>query len=136
MYLKIICKYLTEKVLTSTTIVDIISFKYFETQTREKKGIVTMQTIYKNKKYSLSTISYLISGIILLAVLGLIISSLVLSITGIILFVVGLIISLLIISAIIISIIQIIDKLIKSKTMTGTSKQILSLQRVEVGVNP
>jgi hypothetical protein len=70
-----------------------------------------------------STISYIISGIILLSVLVLLLSSQVLLISGIILFVVGLIISLIII----ISVIQILSNLIISKTMTGKSKQILIL---------
>lgn len=87
-----------------------------------------------------STISYLISGIILLAVLGLILSSLVLSITGIFLFVVGLIINTLVISgliiSLIISVIQIDDNLIEIKTMTGKSRRISFSQRVEVGANP
>jgi len=70
-----------------------------------------------------STISYIIFGIILLSVLGLLLGSQVILISGIILFVVELIISLIII----ISIIQILSNLIKSKTMTGKSKQILIL---------
>ena len=70
-----------------------------------------------------STISYIISGIILLSVLVLLLSSQVLLVSGIILFVVGLIISLIII----ISVIQILSNLIISKTMTGKSKQILIL---------
>ncbi len=95
------------------------------------KEIVAMQGIYKNKMQMNSTISYIISRIILLAVLGLLLSSLVLSITGIILFVVGLIINTLVITGIIISliisVIQIYNNLIKIKTMTGKSKQILIL---------
>lgn len=76
-----------------------------------------------------STISYSISGIILLTVLGLLLSILVLSISGIVLFVVEIIISLIIsiIISLIISVIQIINNLIKPKTMTGKSKQILIL---------
>ena len=70
-----------------------------------------------------STISYIISGIILLSILALLISSQALLISGIIIFVVGLIISLIII----ISVIQILSNLIISKTMTGKSKQILIL---------
>ena len=68
-----------------------------------------------------STISYIISGIILLSILALLISSQALLISGIIIFVVELIISL------IISVIQILSNLIISKTMTGKSKQILIL---------
>lgn len=99
-----------------------------------------MQAINKNKVQINSTISYGISGIILLAVLGIILSSLVLSITGIVLFVVGLIINTLVITGIIlvliISIIQIVKKLIYIKTMTGKSRQSSFFQRVEVGANP
>jgi len=96
-----------------------------------------MQIMNKNKIYNTNTISYIISRIILWTVLGLIICSLVLStITGIILIVVQLIISILIISGLIISLIQIIKNLITIKTMTGKSRQILFIQRVEVGANP
>jgi hypothetical protein len=96
-----------------------------------------MQVMNKNKICFTSTISYIISRIILWGVLGLIICSLVLStITGIILIVVQLIISTLIISGLIISLIQIIKNLITIKTMTGKSRQILFIQRVEVGANP
>lgn len=106
----------------------------------KRKGIVAMQGIYKNKIHMNSTISYIISRIILLAVLGLLLISLVLSITGIILFVVGLIINTLVITGIIISliisVIKINNNFIKIKTMTGKSKQILFFQRVEAGVNP
>ena len=83
----------------------------------------------------ISTISYIIGRIILLAVLGILLSSLVLSITGIILIVVQLIISIIIIG-LIISLIQIIDNLITIKTMTGKSRQISFIQRVEVGAIP
>lgn len=97
----------------------------------KRKEIVTMQKIGKNKIQMNSTISYVISRIILLAVLGLLISSLVLSITGIILFVVGLIINTLVISgliiSLIISVIKIDNNLINIKTMTGKSKQIFIL---------
>lgn len=100
-----------------------------------RKEIVAMTKINNYKQRFASTISYIIPGIILLAVLGLIISSLVLSIAGIILIVVLPIISLIIIG-LIISLIHIITNLIAIKTMTGKSKQILFFQRVEVGANP
>ena len=104
------------------------------------KEIVAMQGIHKNKIQMNSTISYVISRIILLAVLGQLLSVLVLSITGIILFVVGLIINTLVITGIIISliisVIQIYNNFIEEKTMTGKSKRILFFQRVEAGVNP
>ncbi len=76
-----------------------------------------------------NTISYLLSGIILSTVPGLLLSNLVLSISGIVLLVVGIIISLIIslILSLIISLIQIFNNLIESKTMTGKSKQILIL---------
>jgi ABC-type sugar transport system permease subunit len=113
----------------------------FKRKHAKRKEIVAMQNTNKSRTSLLSTISYIISRIILRTVLGLIISGLVLSITGIILFVVGLIISELVISVIIssviiISLIWIINNLIKLKTMTGISKHILSIQRVEVGVIP
>ena len=85
--------------------------------------IVKMKGTNMNRVRLNSTISYIISGIILLSVLVLLLSSQVLLISGIILFVVGLIISLIII----ISVIQILSNLIISKTMTGKSKQILIL---------
>jgi len=84
---------------------------------------VKMKGINMDRVRFNSTISYIISGIILLSVLVLLLSSQVLLISGIILFVVGLIISLIII----ISVIQILSNLIISKTMTGKSKQILIL---------
>ena len=90
----------------------------------------------RNKICFISTISYIISRIILWTVLGLLISSLLISITGIILIVVQLIISTLIIIGLIISLIQIIRNLNIIKTMTGKSRHILFFQRVEVGVNP
>jgi len=102
----------------------------------KRKEIVTMLSMNKNKILCISTISYIISGIILWTVLGLLISSLLISITGIILIVVQLIISTLIIIGLIISLIQIIRNLNIIKTMTGKSRQILFFQRVEVGVNP
>lgn len=86
-----------------------------------------MTNTIKNTIHFISTISYIISGIILLAVLGLIISSLALSIAGIILFVVQLIISTLIIIGLIISLIQIIENLTTIITMTGKSRQMLIL---------
>jgi membrane protein required for beta-lactamase induction len=89
-----------------------------------------------NNKYSISTISYIIPRIILLTVLVLLISSLVLSIIGIVLFGIELIINTLLITVIIISVLQIINNLIKIKTMTEKSKQVLFFQRVEVGANP
>ena len=95
-----------------------------------------MLTVNKNEKNFISTISYIISGIILLEVLGLLLCGLVLSITGIILIVVQLIISVLIIIGLIISIIQIIYNLLSIKTMTGKSRQVLFFQRVEVSANP
>lgn len=113
--------------MTSIRKVGNISFKYFETQVCEEKGIVFMKNTNKNKTYFISTISYIIHRIILLSVLGLIISSLVLSITGIILVVVQLIISTLIIIGLIISLIQITNNLITIKTMIGKSRQILIL---------
>jgi hypothetical protein len=90
----------------------------------------------KDIMMSINTISYIISGIILIEVLGLLISSLALSITGIILIVVQLIISALIIIGLIISLIWIINNFIPIKTMTGNSRQISFIQRVEVGANP
>jgi len=91
----------------------------------------------RNTDYFVSTISYIISRIILWTVLGLLLSGLVLSIiTGIILVVVQLIISSLIIIGLIISLIPIIKNLIMIRTMTGKSRQILFIQRVEVGANP
>lgn len=97
----------------------------------KRKEIVAMEAIIKNKIQMNSTISYIISRVILLAVLGIILNSLVLSITGIILFVVGLIISTLVIIGLIISlivsVIQIDNNLINIKTMTGKSKQIFIL---------
>ncbi len=96
-----------------------------------------MITMNKNKISVINTISYIINRVILLAVLGLLICGLVLSITiGITLIVVQLIISTLIISGLIISLIRIIENLISIKTMTGKSRQILFIQRVEVGANP
>ena len=96
-----------------------------------------MITMNKNKISVINTISYIINRVILVAVLGLLICGLVLSITiGITLIVVQLIISTLIISGLIISLIQIIENLITIKTMTGKSRQILFIQRVEVGANP
>jgi len=83
--------------------------------------IVKMKGTNMNRVRLNSTISYIISGIILLSILALLISSQALLISGIIIFVVELIISL------IISVIQIFSNLIKSKTMTGKSKQILIL---------
>jgi hypothetical protein len=121
--------------LTCGLIVDIIFFKYREAKARDKKGNCVMSNSYSSKLHLISTISYIISRIILLAVLGILLSNLVLSITGIILIVVQLIISTLIIG-LIISLIQIINNLITIKTMTGKSKQILFIQRVEVGANP
>ena len=85
--------------------------------------IVKIKGTNMNRVRLNSTISYIISGIILLSVLVLLLSSQVLLVSGIILFVVGLIISLIII----ISVIQILSNLIISKTMTGKSKQILIL---------
>jgi hypothetical protein len=115
----------------------IISFlNTLKCKCAKRKEIVTMLIMNKNKIFFISTISYLISRIILLAVLGLIISNLVLSITGIILVVVQLIISTLIIIGLIISLIQIIKNFIMIKTMTGKIRQVLFFQRVEVGVNP
>lgn len=115
----------------------VISFlNTLKRKSATRKGIVTMLIMNKNKIYFISTISYIISRIILLAVLGLLLSSLVLSITGIILIVVQLIINTLIIAGLIISLIQIIKNLITINTMTGKSRQILFIQRVEVGVNP
>jgi hypothetical protein len=90
----------------------------------------------KDIMMSINTISYIISGIILIEVLGLLISSLALSITGIILIVVQLIISAIIIIGLIISLIWIINNFIPIKTMTGNSRQISFIQRVEVGANP
>ena len=95
-----------------------------------------MLIMNRNRIFFISTISYMISRIILLAVLGLLLSSLVLSITGIILIVVQLIISTLIIIGLIISLILITKNFITIKTMIGKSRQILFIQRVEVGVNP
>ncbi len=100
------------------------------------KGNCVMWEMNRIKLNFISTISYIIGRIILLAVLGILLSSLVLSITGIILIVVQLIISIIIITGIIISLIQIIDNLITIKTMTGKSRQISFIQRVEVGAIP
>jgi len=113
--------------LTSIEKVDNISFNTLKRKCAKRKEIVFMTNTNKNKIYFTSTISYIISRIILLAVLGLIISSLVLSITGIILVVVQLIISTLIIIGLIISLIQITKNLITIKTMIGKSRQILIL---------
>lgn len=85
-----------------------------------------MPTIIENRISLINTISYIILGIILLAVLGLLLGNLVLSIIGIILIVVQIIISLILIS----------HNLISIETMTGKSRQILFFQRVEVGANP
>ena len=91
-----------------------------------------MLIMNKNKICFTSAISYIIPRIILWTVLGLLICSMVLTITtGIILIVVQLIIS-----GLIISLIQIIKNLITIKTMTGKSRQILFIQRMEVGANP
>lgn len=95
-----------------------------------------MSEMNRNKLCFISTISYIISRIILLAVLGILLNSLALSITGIVLIVVQLIISLVVITGIIISLIQIIENLINIKTMTGKSRQISFIQRVEVGAIP
>lgn len=100
------------------------------------KGNCVMWEMNRIKLNFISTISYIIGRIILLAVLGILLSSLVLSITGIILIVVQLIISTIIIIGLIISLIQIIDNLISIKTMTGKSRQISFIQRVEVGAIP
>lgn len=125
-----------KKLLTCDLIVAIIFFKYREATLRDEKGNCVMSNTNRNKIHFISTISYIISRIILLAVLGLLLNSLVLSITGIILIVVQLIISTIIIIGLIISLIQIIENLITVKTMTGKSRQILFIQRVEVGANP
>lgn len=106
------------------------------------KGIVTMLIINKNIVRLISTISYIIPRIILWLVLDVLISSLVLSVlSGIILLIMQLITSSLIISSLIISglvicLIQIIKNIIRIKTMTGTSRQSLFVQRVEFGENP
>ncbi len=95
-----------------------------------------MSEMNRKRLSFISTISYIISRIILLAVLGILLNSLVLSITGIVLIVVQLIISIIIITGIIISLIQIINNFINIKTMTGNSRQISFIQRVEVGAIP
>ena len=95
-----------------------------------------MLKLNSSKAYYSSTISYIISRIILIAILGLLICSLVLSIKGIILIVVLPIISALVIIGIIISLIYIINNFNTLKAMTGKSRQILFFQRVEVGANP
>lgn len=96
-----------------------------------------MTSINRNMDLFSSTISYVISRIMLWAVLGLLISGLVLTIITVIILIVMLpIISTLIIIGLIISLIQIIGNSIMIKTMTGKSKQNLFFQRVEAGANP
>ncbi len=123
--------------LTYISVVDNIFFKYRDTKCAMRKEIVTMPNMNINKNCFVSTISYIISRIMQWTVLAILICGLVLSIiTGIILIVVQLIISTLIIIGLIISLIQIIKNLMTIKTMTGKSRQILFIQRVEVGANP